>query len=77
MLATLVKLQRIIDEAHRYLILDLMPPRKGGTKAPTYLYKPGLLERLKNIRKEIPDRYSYNSKLCLQPYVSSSTMLIS
>ena len=68
MLASLLKLQRIIDEAHRYLIVDLMPVRKGGTKAPTYLYKPGLLERLKTVRKEIPDRYSYNSTLHPQTF---------
>ncbi|KAK3192199.1 hypothetical protein K4F52_001829 [Lecanicillium sp. MT-2017a] len=65
MLATLVKIQRIIDEAHRYLVYDLMPAPKGGAKTPTYLHKPGLLERLKNVRKEIPDRYSYNSLVAM------------
>ena len=63
MLVTLVKVQRIIDEAHRHLMHDLMPVREGENRAPTYLHKGSLLERLKKVRNEIPAQYSMNSKI--------------
>ncbi|KAM0664172.1 hypothetical protein ACQRIU_006755 [Beauveria bassiana] len=59
MLATIIKIQRICDEAHRLLMQDLLPnaPEKD---IPTYLYKPSLLERLNTIQANLPPRFTTN-----------------
>ncbi|KAM3564141.1 hypothetical protein MY1884_000883 [Beauveria asiatica] len=59
MLATIIKIQRICDEAHRLLMQDLLAnaPEKD---IPTYLYKPSLLERLNTIKANLPPRFTSN-----------------
>ncbi|KAJ6783402.1 hypothetical protein PWT90_02212 [Aphanocladium album] len=59
MLATVIKIQKICDEAHRLLMQDLLPnaPEKD---IPSYLYKPSLLERLNTIKANLPPRFATN-----------------
>ncbi|OAA71309.1 hypothetical protein ISF_01860 [Cordyceps fumosorosea ARSEF 2679] len=59
MLATVIKIQKVCDEAHRLLMQDLLP-NAPAKDIPSYLYKPSLLERLNTIRANLPPRFATN-----------------
>lgn len=60
MLATVIKIQKICDEAHKLLMADLLPNAPEKQEIPSYLYKPSLLERLNTIKSNLPPRFATN-----------------